>query len=117
MSAAGFLPVRQLVLVDLLSMMLATRPGERAVVAVDGRASRIVTAPVLAPLEIGRIVLIVPLNAQEMRGLEQLSSIPLNAGILVRQHKGWTGGGRRIGTGFAPTRSPKLRRMSGQVLK
>lgn len=36
MSAAGFLPVRQLVLVDLLSMMLATRPGERAVVAVDG---------------------------------------------------------------------------------
>ena len=27
------------------------------------------------------------------------------------------GGGRRIGTGFAPTRSPKLRRISGQVLK
>ena len=33
---AGFLPVRQLVLVDLLSMMVAVHPGERAVVAVDG---------------------------------------------------------------------------------
>lgn len=32
----GFLPTRQLVLVDLLAMMLATNPGERAVVAVDG---------------------------------------------------------------------------------
>jgi len=29
-------PVRQLVLVDLLSLMLATGPGGRAVVAVDG---------------------------------------------------------------------------------
>lgn len=36
MSAPGFLPVRQLVLVDLLALMLATHPGERAVVAVDG---------------------------------------------------------------------------------
>lgn len=34
--SAGFLPVRQLVLVDLLSMMVAVHPGERAVVAVDG---------------------------------------------------------------------------------
>jgi len=33
--SAGFVPVRQLVLVDLLSMVLAVRPGERAVVAVD----------------------------------------------------------------------------------
>jgi len=33
--STGFLPVRQLVLVDLLSMVLAVRPGERAVVAVD----------------------------------------------------------------------------------
>ncbi|MCK0111265.1 uridine kinase [Ornithinimicrobium sp. F0845] len=33
---AGFLPVRQLVLVDLLAMMLAIRPGERALIAIDG---------------------------------------------------------------------------------
>ncbi|MGD8148332.1 uridine kinase [Ornithinimicrobium sp. Y1694] len=36
MQSPGFLPVRQLVLVDLLGMILATRPGERALVAVDG---------------------------------------------------------------------------------
>lgn len=36
MSAPGFLPVRQLVLVDLLAMMLSTHPGERSVIAVDG---------------------------------------------------------------------------------
>lgn len=34
--STGFLPVRQLVLVDLLSMMVAVHPGERAVIAVDG---------------------------------------------------------------------------------
>ncbi|WP_238154532.1 uridine kinase [Ornithinimicrobium sufpigmenti] len=34
--SAGFLPVRQLVLVDLLSLMVAVHPGERAVIAVDG---------------------------------------------------------------------------------
>lgn len=36
MTGSGFLPVRQLVLVDLLSMMLAVAPGQRAVVAIDG---------------------------------------------------------------------------------
>jgi pantothenate kinase len=36
MPSGGFVPVRQLVLVDLLGLMLAVRPGERAVVAVDG---------------------------------------------------------------------------------
>lgn len=36
MSVGGFVPVRQLVLVDLLGLMLAVRPGERAVIAVDG---------------------------------------------------------------------------------
>lgn len=36
MTAPGFLPLRQLVLVDLLGLMLAVRPGERAVIALDG---------------------------------------------------------------------------------
>ncbi|MGB7449016.1 MAG: hypothetical protein WA892_07805 [Ornithinimicrobium sp.] len=36
--SSGFVPVRQLVLVDLLSMVLGVRPGERAVVAVDTAA-------------------------------------------------------------------------------
>lgn len=36
MNGPGFQPTRQLVLVDLLALILAVRPGERAVVAVDG---------------------------------------------------------------------------------
>ncbi|WP_237565628.1 uridine kinase [Ornithinimicrobium cavernae] len=36
MTGPGFLPVRQLVLVDLLAMLVAVRPGERAVIAIDG---------------------------------------------------------------------------------
>lgn len=36
MSSPGFVPVRQLVLVDLLGLIMAVRPGERAVVALDG---------------------------------------------------------------------------------
>lgn len=36
MTHPGFLPVRQLVLVDLLALMVAVRPGERTVIAIDG---------------------------------------------------------------------------------
>lgn len=36
MSTPGLLPVRQLVLVDVLGLLLAVRPGERAVIAIDG---------------------------------------------------------------------------------
>lgn len=36
MSIPGFVPVRQLVLVDLLGLLMATRPGERALIAIDG---------------------------------------------------------------------------------
>lgn len=36
MNGPGFLPVRQLVLVDLLSMMLAVHPGQRVLIGIDG---------------------------------------------------------------------------------
>lgn len=36
MPSPGFVPVRHLVLVDLLGLMLGVHPGERALVAVDG---------------------------------------------------------------------------------
>lgn len=67
MTSPGFLPTRQLVLVDLLSMMLATRPGERAIVAVDGPdgvgKSRLVGELVaLAPHVAGREVLSVSVD-------------------------------------------------------
>lgn len=61
MSAPGFLPTRQLVLVDLLAMLLAVRPGARAAIAVDGPdgvgKTRLVGELVaLAPLVAGRPV-------------------------------------------------------------
>lgn len=63
----GFLPTRQLVLVDLLALMLATRPGERAMVAVDGPdgvgKTRLVGELVaLAPHVAGREVLSVSVD-------------------------------------------------------
>lgn len=36
MPTPGFVPVRQLVLVDLLGLMLGVRPGERAIIGIDG---------------------------------------------------------------------------------
>jgi diguanylate cyclase (GGDEF)-like protein len=76
--------------------------GERrdAVVAIGGSVQRIVTAPVLAPMEIGRIAFVLPMDARELRGLEKLSAIPLNASILTRARGGW-----RTGTGVLPAGS------------
>ena len=76
--------------------------GDRrdAVVAVGRRVYRIVTAPVLAPLEVGRIAFILPLDARELRGLETLSAIPLNATMLTRAGaRGWTDGRTAIAAG------------------
>lgn len=61
MSYPGFLPVRQLVLVDLLAMMVAVRPGDRAVVAVDGvdgagKSHLVGELLAIAPLVAGRQV-------------------------------------------------------------
>ncbi|MFS0772293.1 putative bifunctional diguanylate cyclase/phosphodiesterase [Sphingomonas sp. 1P08PE] len=62
-----------------------------AVVVVDGRVFRLVLSPILAPTEIGWIVLAVPLDGVEMRNLERLSAIPLIATMLRRTDDGsWT---------------------------
>src|SRR5690606_20015558 len=67
MTSPGFLPTRQLVLVDLLALMCATNPGQRAVVAVDGPdgvgKTRLVGELVaLAPYVAGREVLSVSVD-------------------------------------------------------
>jgi hypothetical protein len=67
MTSPGFLPTRQLVLVDLLAMMCATSPGQRAVIAVDGPdgvgKTRLVGELVaLAPYVAGREVLSVSVD-------------------------------------------------------
>lgn len=67
MSVPGFVPMRQLVLVDLLAMMVAVRPGERAVVAVDGvdgagKSHLVGELLALAPLVAGREVVAVSVD-------------------------------------------------------
>lgn len=67
MTSPGFLPTRQLVLVDLLALMCATNPGQRAIVAVDGPdgvgKTRLVGELVaLAPYVAGREVLSVSVD-------------------------------------------------------
>lgn len=69
--------------------------GDRrdAVVASARSANRIVTAPILAPNEIGRIAFVIPLGASEMRGLEKLFAMPLTAQMLTRTREGaWSDG-------------------------
>jgi uridine kinase len=67
MSMPGFLPTRQLVLVDLLALMLGTRPGERSIVAVDGpdgvgKTRLVGELLALAPYVAGREVLSVSVD-------------------------------------------------------
>ncbi|KQM38837.1 diguanylate cyclase [Sphingomonas sp. Leaf10] len=74
-----------------------------AVVAIGNRVYRIVTAPIMAPNEIGRIVFAVPLDASEMRGLEKLFAIPLTAEILTRTRTGvWSNGQITLPTDMGP---------------
>ena len=64
-------------------------PGRHdAVVASGARVYRMVVAPVLAPTEIGWIVLAVRLDAGEMASLQALSAIRLTATVLRRDPQG-----------------------------
>ncbi|HEU4961363.1 MAG TPA: EAL domain-containing protein [Sphingomonas sp.] len=73
-------------------------PGRRAaVVAAGGATYRLVVSPVLAPTEIGWVIFAVPLDAAEMRALERLSAIPIDATMLSRGPKGhWRSADARI---------------------
>ncbi len=63
------------------------------VVVVHGDVHRLVLAPIMAPTEMGWIILSVPLDAAEMRNLERLSAIPLIATMLRRSDDGrWMSG-------------------------
>ncbi|MES2289455.1 MAG: EAL domain-containing protein [Pseudomonadota bacterium] len=62
-----------------------------AVVGFHGETYRLVVSPILAPQEIGWVVFATPLNTTEMRALEAMSAIPLNAAIVSREDSGnWT---------------------------
>ncbi|WP_298090287.1 EAL domain-containing protein [uncultured Sphingomonas sp.] len=49
------------------------------VLAVSGRIYRVVLAPVRAPMEIGWIALIVPIDRAELAAVEKLSAVPVSA--------------------------------------
>ncbi len=63
--------------------------GQReAVVATSDGIYRLVTAPIMAPTEIGRVVFGVRLDATELDALRKLASIPLTATMLRRDTNG-----------------------------
>ena len=65
--------------------------GRLAGVAVLGRQpQQVVAAPVMAPVLIGWVVFAADLDEREMRSLERLSAIPLNANVMVESDGGWT---------------------------
>jgi diguanylate cyclase (GGDEF)-like protein len=54
-----------------------------------GKGRQLVAAPVMAPALLGWVVFAADLGRAEMRGLERLSAIPLNASVVVRSGEGW----------------------------
>ncbi|MFL6732000.1 MAG: putative bifunctional diguanylate cyclase/phosphodiesterase [Sphingomicrobium sp.] len=54
-----------------------------------GRPRQLVAAPIMAPTLIGWVVFAADLDAREMRGLEQLSAIPLGAAVIAYDKGRW----------------------------
>jgi hypothetical protein len=54
-----------------------------------GRPCQLVAAPIMAPNLIGWVVFAADLDGREMRGLERLSAIPLQAAVVVDDPDGW----------------------------
>lgn len=83
---------------DTGDILMTTYPYDpvSGIITVKGTAYSTVIAPVLAPDPMGWVVFASRLDAEEMTGLEDLSSIPLEAEILTRDaDKRWhsaTGG-------------------------
>ena len=65
-------------------------PADRreTVISVGRDVYRLIISPVMAPVRIGWVIFAVRLDAQEMRSLEQLSAVPLNATVLRRLANG-----------------------------
>src|SRR5206468_3263358 len=60
------------------------------VAVLAGRPRQLVAAPIMAPTLIGWVVFAADLDAHEMRGLEQLSAIPLHAAVLAGRNGRWS---------------------------
>jgi len=75
--------------------------SNNAVIVTDAGTYRLIVAPILAPVQIGQVVFAVPLDETEMRALERLSAIPLNATMLHRRADGHWVASDRPGAGDA----------------
>ncbi|KQT31444.1 diguanylate cyclase [Sphingomonas sp. Leaf412] len=85
------------------------------VVAMHGRVYRIVTAPVMAPLQIGRIAFVLPMDDREMNALERLSAIPLTASLVIRRPDGrWSDGTTILPGDTAPSTVAMLATAAGR---
>lgn len=58
---------------------------DSGVLAINGETFQVVAAPVNAPILIGWVVFAERLDAAQMRNLEQLSSIPLSAAVVLNR--------------------------------
>ena len=67
------------------------------VARIDGQEKQIVAAPILTPVLTGWVLFASSLDAKEMHSLEELSAIPLHAGVIVKQDGRWS----RVAGAFA----------------
>ena len=67
------------------------------VARIDGQENQIVAAPILTPVLTGWILFASTLDAKEMHALEELSAIPLHAGVIVKRDGRWS----RVAGAFA----------------
>ncbi len=75
---------------DAAGLWDALDQGRTGGVAIlGGKALQLVAAPILAPQLNGWLVLADDIDQRRMRLLEQLSAVPLHAGVLVRQSGRW----------------------------
>jgi diguanylate cyclase (GGDEF)-like protein len=60
------------------------------VAVLSGRPRQLVGAPIMAPTLLGWVVFAADLDEREMRSLEKLSAIPLQAAVLAQSHRRWS---------------------------
>ncbi|MGQ0558052.1 MAG: putative bifunctional diguanylate cyclase/phosphodiesterase [Sphingosinicella sp.] len=79
---------------DAAALWPALDRGETGGVAkLGGVSHQVVAAPIMAPSLLGWVVFATELGAAEMRGLESLSAIPIEARVLQRNRSGAWGNG------------------------
>lgn len=68
---------------------LDAEDGAQGVFTIDGKPHQLISAPIMSPTLTGWVVFASKLDEREMRALEQLSAIGLDAQVFDRRIKGW----------------------------